>query len=276
MRVCTICGAKWRGEPSVCPLDGGPLRALPDPLIGRTIGGRYVITDRIGAGGMGIVYRARHEVVGRDVAIKFLSPDLAMELNNRQRFLREAKAANRIDHEHIIDITDYGETDDGLVYLVMEYLDGEPLSKVIARGPLAPYRALDIAMQMAAALARAHELDVVHRDIKPDNVYVLTRTVGGDFIKLLDFGLAKMKGEMRLTASGAVFGTPEYMAPRAGPRLAAHRQGRPLRPRLRALRDALRPPALLRERAGPHPQAHPRASPRASRCRTSRPSSRCW
>ncbi len=213
MRVCTICGAKWRGEPSVCPLDGGPLRALPDPLIGRTIGGRYVITDRIGAGGMGIVYRARHEVVGRDVAIKFLSPDLAMEPNNRKRFLREAKAANRIDHEHIIDITDYGETDDGLVYLVMEYLDGEPLSKVIARGPLAPYRALDIAMQMAAALARAHELDVVHRDIKPDNVYVLTRTVGGDFIKLLDFGLAKMKGEMRLTASGAVFGTPEYMAP---------------------------------------------------------------
>ncbi len=214
MRVCTICGAKWRGEPSVCPLDGGVLAALPDPLIGRTIGGRYVITDRIGAGGMGTVYRARHEVVGRDVAIKFLSPDLAMVASNRQRFLREAKAANRIDHEHIIDITDYGETDDGLVYLVMEYLDGEPLSQLIARGPLATYRAIDIGMQMAAALARAHELDVVHRDIKPDNVFVLQRrTMGGDFVKLLDFGLAKMKGEMRLTASGAVFGTPEYMAP---------------------------------------------------------------
>ena len=197
----------------MCPLDGGALAELPDPLLGRTIGGRYVITQRIGAGGMGTVYRARHEVVGRDVAIKFLSPDLAIDPHNRQRFLREAKAANRIDHEHIIDITDYGETDDGLVYLVMEFLDGEPLSRVIERGPLAPYRAVDIAMQMAAALARAHELDVVHRDIKPDNVYVLRRAAGGDFVKLLDFGLAKMKGEMRLTARGTVFGTPEYMAP---------------------------------------------------------------
>jgi serine/threonine protein kinase len=197
----------------VCPLDGGPLGDLPDPLIGRTIAGRYVITERIGAGGMGTVYRARHDVVGRDVAIKFLSPDLAMDPVNRRRFLREAKAANRIDHEHIIDITDYGETDDGLVYLVMEYLDGQSLGDTLERGPLAPYRAVEIAIQIASALARAHELDVVHRDIKPDNVYLLQRTEGGDFVKLLDFGLAKMKGEMRLTASGAVFGTPEYMAP---------------------------------------------------------------
>ena len=197
----------------MCPLDGGALRALPDPLLGRTIGGRYVITESIGKGGMGQVYRARHEIVGRDVAIKFLSPDLAVDATNRRRFLREAKAANRIDHEHIIDITDYGETDDGLVYLVMEFLDGEPLSALIDRGPLPPWRATAIGTQIAGALARAHELDVVHRDIKPDNVYLLRRTDGGDFVKLLDFGLAKMKGEMRLTASGAVFGTPEYMAP---------------------------------------------------------------
>ena len=213
MKVCTICGAKWRGEPSVCPLDGGALEDLPDPLLGRTIAGRYVITERIGAGGMGTVYRARHEVVGRDVAIKFLSPDLSVDVTNRRRFLREAKAANRIDHEHIIDITDYGETQDGLVYLVMEYLDGESLADAIDRGPLSVYRSLNIAMQMAGALARAHELDVIHRDIKPDNVFLLERTGGGDFVKLLDFGLAKMKGEIRLTASGAVFGTPEYMAP---------------------------------------------------------------
>jgi serine/threonine-protein kinase len=213
VKVCTICGAKWRGEPSVCPLDGGALEDLPDPLLGRTIGGRYVITEKIGAGGMGTVYRARHEVVGRDVAIKFLSPDLSVDETNRRRFLREAKAANRIDHEHIIDITDYGETSDGLVYLVMEYLDGQSLADVIDRGPFSVYRAVNITMQMAGALARAHELDVIHRDIKPDNVYLLERTGGGDFVKLLDFGLAKMKGEIRLTASGAVFGTPEYMAP---------------------------------------------------------------
>ncbi|MGE0785775.1 MAG: protein kinase [Sandaracinaceae bacterium] len=213
MKVCTICGAKWRGEPSVCPLDGGPLEDLPDPLLARTIAGRYVITERIGAGGMGTVYRARHEVVGRDVAIKFLSPDLAADATNRNRFLREAKAANRIDHEHIIDITDFGETEDGLVYLVMEFLHGQPLSDLIAQGPIMPFRAVDIARQMASALARAHELDVIHRDIKPDNVFLIERHGGGDFIKILDFGLAKMKGEIRLTASGAVFGTPEYMAP---------------------------------------------------------------
>ncbi len=213
MKVCTICGAKWRGEPSVCPLDGGPLEDLPDPLLARTIGGRYVITERIGAGGMGTVYRARHEVVGRDVAIKFLSPDLSADETNRNRFLREAKAANRIDHEHIIDITDYGETDDGLVFLVMEFLNGQPLSELILRGAMPSFRAVDIARQMASALARAHELDVIHRDIKPDNVFLLEKHGGGDFVKILDFGLAKMKGEIRLTASGAVFGTPEYMAP---------------------------------------------------------------
>src|SRR5690606_5533071 len=170
-----------------------------DPLLGRTIGGRYVITETIGRGGMGQVYRARHEIVGRDVAIKFLSPDLAVEATNRRRFLREAKAANRIDHGHIIDITDYGETEGGLVYLVMEYLDGESLAEVIDRGPLGTPRAVTIAMQMASALARAHELDVIHRDIKPDNVFLLRKAGGGDFVKLLDFGLAKMKGEIRLT-----------------------------------------------------------------------------
>lgn len=212
MKICTICSAKWRGQPSVCPLDGGVLEDLPDPLLGRTIAGRYVISERIGAGGMGTVYRARHEVVGRDVAIKFLSPELAGDLINRSRFLREAKAANRIDHEHIIDITDYGETTDGLVYLVMEYLDGGTLADVIATGAQPPFRAVDLAQQMASALGRAHELDVIHRDIKPDNVFVLDRN-GRDFVVLLDFGLAKMKGEIRLTASGAVFGTPDYMAP---------------------------------------------------------------
>jgi serine/threonine-protein kinase len=213
VKVCSICGAKWRGTPSVCPLDGGALEEARDPLVGRTLGGRYVITERIGAGGMSTVYRARHEVVGRDVAIKFLAPELAMDRTNRRRFLREARAANRIDHEHIIDITDYGETDDALVYLVMEHLDGEPLGDVVERGPLEPPRAVSIAMQMSAALARAHELDVIHRDIKPDNVFLLRPTDDADFVKLLDFGLAKMKGEIRLTATGAVFGTPEYMAP---------------------------------------------------------------
>jgi len=185
---------------------------MPDPLLGRTMGGRYVVAQKIGAGGMGTVYRARHEAVGRDVAIKFLAPELALDATNRKRFLREAKAANRINHEHIIDITDFGETDDGHVFLVMEYLVGRPLNAVIEQGPMPTLRALGIMLQMAQALARAHEFDVVHRDIKPDNIYLLSGH-DGDFIKILDFGLAQMKGELRLTATGTVFGTPEYMSP---------------------------------------------------------------
>ena len=213
MRICEVCRARYRGTPTTCPLDGGRLIELPDPLLGRTIAGRYLITHKIGAGGMGTVYRARHEIVGRDVAVKFLLPDLALDQTSRTRFLREAKAANRIDHDHIIDITDYGETDDGLVYLVMEFLEGRTLADEMRRGPLGVARAVDIAMQCASALARAHELDVVHRDIKPTNIFLVDTPDRRDCVKVLDFGLAHIKGELRLTATGAVFGTPEYMAP---------------------------------------------------------------
>ncbi|MFW6197849.1 MAG: protein kinase domain-containing protein, partial [Myxococcota bacterium] len=209
---CQACGARYRGRPQSCPLDGSPLVDAPDPIIGRTIGGRYVIQEKIGSGGMGTVYRAHHEVLGRDVAVKFLSSASSADEGSRKRFLREARAANRINHEHIIDITDYGETDDNLVYLVMEYLDGTPLNRLIQRGPIPAERALRIALQMSWALGRAHELDVIHRDIKPDNVHLL-ESHGGDFVKIFDFGLAHVKGELRLTASGTVFGTPEYIAP---------------------------------------------------------------
>jgi eukaryotic-like serine/threonine-protein kinase len=210
---CPRCKTRFRGEIAVCPVDGETLQRMQDPLLGRTIAGRYLIEDKIGGGGMGIVYRARHQVIARDVAIKFLHARYTRDPTSRQRFLGEARAANQINHENIIDITDFGETDDGLVFLVMEYLQGRSLDHEIAGRPMPARRALRIAAQIAAGLARAHELDVIHRDVKPGNVFLLRRRGEVDVVKLLDFGIARFERELRITDRGALLGTPEYIAP---------------------------------------------------------------
>jgi serine/threonine-protein kinase len=212
LKACTKCKARFTGNPTRCPLDGGALVDLPDPLLGKTVGGRYRIESKIGSGGMASVYRASNDLLGRKVAIKFLAPELSLDETQRKRFLREAQATNRIKHENIVDIMDYGQEDNGLVYLVMELLEGEPLAHRVARGPLPPAEAIDFLMQTARALARAHELEVIHRDLKPENVFLVPRASSW-LVKLLDFGLAHIRNEARLTASGAVFGTPEYMSP---------------------------------------------------------------
>ncbi len=162
---------------------------------------------------MGIVYRARHVLIDRVVAVKLIRPDLRGETHLRAWMLREARAANRVDHAHIIDIHDIGETDDGELYLVMEYLVGTPLSNELAKGPLAVARAVDVLEQMGAALSRAHDLGVVHRDLKSDNILLTARGGRKDFVKILDFGLAALAHDPRLAPKGAVFGTPEYMSP---------------------------------------------------------------
>lgn len=210
---CPRCSARFRGELERCPIDGQPLRRVDDPLIGRTIAGRYLVEELVGSGGMGAVYRGRHQVIDRDVAVKFLNPRFTRDPKQRTRFLGEARAANQINHEHIINITDFGETDDGYVYLVMEYLVGHALAQEIERGPMPANRALNIAMQTAMGLARAHELDVIHRDVKPGNIYLVRRRRAHDLVKLLDFGIARFEREMRITDQGALLGTPEYMAP---------------------------------------------------------------
>jgi eukaryotic-like serine/threonine-protein kinase len=196
-----------------CPIDGTLLREPADPFIGRTIAGRYLIEEELGSGGMGTVYRARHQIIGRDVALKFLEPSLIKNERQRKRFLGEARAANQINHEHIIDITDFGETEDGMVYMVMEYLEGRTLSEEIDKGPMIPRRALRIATQMALGLARAHELGVVHRDIKPANIYLVRRKMDTDYVKILDFGVARIEHDVRITGQGTIVGTPEYIAP---------------------------------------------------------------
>ncbi|WP_394822848.1 protein kinase domain-containing protein [Pendulispora albinea] len=196
-------------QPLRTPSTGKPA----DPMLGRVVAGRYRLEARAGEGGMGVVYRARHVLIDRLVALKLIRPDLRGETHLRAWMLREARAANRVDHAHIIDIHDIGETEEGELYLVMEYLVGTALSSELARGPMALARSLDILEQMTAALARAHDLGVVHRDLKSDNILLSSRGGRKDFVKILDFGLAHLAMDPRLAPKGAVFGTPEYMSP---------------------------------------------------------------
>ena len=186
---------------------------MKDRLLGRVIADRYRLESRLGVGGMGAVYRARHLLIDRVVAIKILQPERRGEEHFRAWFLREARAVNRINHANIVDINDFGETEDGLAYLVMELLVGEGLSVHIARGPMDLTLSLDILEQTTAALARAHDLGVVHRDLKPDNIYLINKEGRKNFVKVIDFGLARLARDGRLAAKGAVFGTPEYMSP---------------------------------------------------------------
>ncbi len=184
-----------------------------DPYLGKVVAGRYRLEARLGEGGMGVVYRARHVLIERVVALKLIRPDLRGETHLRAWMLREARAANRVDHAHIVDIHDVGETEEGELYLVMEYLVGVALSGEIAKGPMPIVRAVDVLEQMCAALARAHDLGVVHRDLKSDNIMLTNRGGRQDFVKILDFGLAALARDPRLAPKGAVFGTPEYMSP---------------------------------------------------------------
>jgi serine/threonine-protein kinase len=188
-------------------------RGSKDPLLGKVIAGRYRLESRLGEGGMGVVYRARHVLIDRVVALKLIRPDLRSETHLRAWMVREARAANRVDHAHIVDIHDVGETEEGELYLVMEYLTGTALSHEINKGQMPIPRAVDILEQMCAALARAHDLGVIHRDLKSDNIMLTARGGRQDYVKILDFGLAHLARDPRLAPKGAVFGTPEYMSP---------------------------------------------------------------
>ena len=198
-----------------------PGTAKFDPLVGNTLAERYEIIRRIGEGGMGAVYEARHSIIGKRVAIKVL---LEKFLENEEliaRLLQEARLASSIGHQNIVDVTDFGTTRDGRAFVVMEFLDGEPLSELIMRdAPLPVERSLIIVKQVASALGAAHSKGIVHRDIKPENVY-LVRRGEQDFVKVVDFGVSKAVRSQeeagsewqRLTRTGAVLGTPLFMSP---------------------------------------------------------------
>ncbi len=213
MKACPQCKLKYPTDKTTCFVDGAVLVEIQDPRIGTTVAGRYLIEDVIGEGGMATVYRAKHRVSDRHVAIKIMNPTLAKNSVIQERFRREAKAAQKIAHPNIIEILEQGETGEGSLYLVMELLEGETLADVVEHGRVPLERTLRILIQVARALARAHDLEVIHRDLKPENIFLARMPDGSEIVKLLDFGIARSMQDVRLTGSGEVFGTPQYMAP---------------------------------------------------------------
>ncbi len=201
--------------------DEPPKKRVEENLVGTTLLGRYTIHRKIGQGGMGVVYEATHTLIGKRVAVKVLLDKYARKEQIVARLEQEARLASAIGHEHIIDITDFGQTDDGRTFVVMEFLEGESLAEILAReGPLPEERILAIAIQVASALGAAHAKGIVHRDVKPENVFVLRRK-DRDFVKVVDFGISKSlrasdsgdEESPRLTQTGMVLGTPLYMSP---------------------------------------------------------------
>lgn len=190
-----------------------------DPLVGRVIDDRYQILERIGEGGMGVVYKARQVSIDRLVAIKVLNQQMAQDPTWVQRFNNEARACSQLQHPNTIRMFEFGQTREGRLFMAMEFLDGQSLRQVIASGsPMHPARVIKILIQCCASLAEAHSLGIIHRDIKPDNVFLLSMAGSPDFVKLLDFSVAKLlqDNDRMRTQAGVVFGTPQYMSPEQG------------------------------------------------------------
>src|SRR5690349_8282803 len=188
-----------------------------DPFVGKVIDGRYEIQQRVGEGGMGVVYKARQMSIDRIIALKMLNAEMASDQQWVQRFYNEAKACSRLQHPNTIRMFDFGQTPDGRLFMTMEFLDGVSLRDALSKGPLAPHRVIKILNQCCASLAEAHSIGIIHRDIKPDNVFLLNMAGQPDFVKLLDFSVAKLlEGDRMKTQAGVVFGTPQYMSPEQG------------------------------------------------------------
>ena len=218
---CPRCEEQF-DEPGLfyCPSDGSLLQDFAfrdDDLIGRIVAGRFRIERLIGSGGMGSVYKARQLSVDRVVALKVLKGEVAADKLSVRRFMLEAKATSRLSSAHTITIYDFGESDEGVLFIAMEYLEGQDLrARLETGGPMAVADALDIIGQVCTSLAEAHEQGIIHRDLKPENIFLTTRPNGDRHVKVLDFGIARatsLTEGMTMTKTGMVAGTPAYMAP---------------------------------------------------------------
>jgi len=218
MKACPKCGAEYPDTTTLCPSDGSALAKTDDSLLGQVLAEKYRIDERLSEGGMGTVYRGTHILMDKTVAVKVLRPSLAADEKIVARFSREARAASKILHPHALSVTDFGETENGTVFLVMEFLNGVTLKDLIRKeGPMPLPRAVEIMRQVGSALDEAHSQGVVHRDLKSDNIMLLAATAG-DYAKVLDFGIAKIKEpdgayDPGLTSPDLVIGTPQYMSP---------------------------------------------------------------
>jgi serine/threonine protein kinase/tetratricopeptide (TPR) repeat protein len=223
-KTCPECGEACGAEAQYCWQCGFPVGAVSrteqDPLMGRVLPGGYHVLESIGVGGMGRVYRAQQRALGRTVAIKIIHPHLAAEAKSLARFMTEARATSQLNHPNTVSVIDFGQTDDGQPYLVMEFLRGKNLAQIVASEGLLPLpRLLGILHQVLLALGEAHALGIIHRDLKPENIIVEPLRRGGDFVKVVDFGLAKLKADepgTGITMPGIVCGTPDFMAPEQG------------------------------------------------------------
>lgn len=220
-KICPRCEKAFDADAVFCPTDGARLEdAAPendDPYLGSTIAGDIQLTEVIGAGAMGRVYRARQGGIGRDVAVKILLRELSSNAQLVRRFEREAKIASKLRHPHVVEVHLVGQLPDGSLYIVMEYLDGVSLATALEKvGGVMPLdRMLSIIVQICDAVGEAHAQEIVHRDLKPENVMLVRRAEMEDWVKVLDFGIAKgsVGGSSMHTASGHIFGTPRYISP---------------------------------------------------------------
>jgi eukaryotic-like serine/threonine-protein kinase len=217
LKICPTCSTEYPANERFCPRDGTALRAQSGTdLVGTIIAERYHILKKLGEGGMGQVYLAEHVKMGRKSAVKVMNPSMVHDAGAIGRFNREAANASRINHPNVAGIYDFGETPDGLVYLAMEFIEGETLTSIVERtGALPAMRAAEITRQVAEALHVAHDMGIVHRDLKPDNVMITKDRDGLDCVKVVDFGIAKASDSesQKVTRTGMIVGTPEYMSP---------------------------------------------------------------